>query len=215
MNRPVVVLLVLILLSAPSARADVMVTIGEYPMTANQTPIYVSGDELLMAMTFNFQIGSGDGTWPRIESVDFVTGTIWAAQPPTVVTRVQTSAQFVSRGVDAPYEMQDPLASAVVAGDGYGHRALLATVTINPGPVVAADANFTLSVTDTLLDASSLIVAPWTWWDQWDPDDPHYGTPAPLPYEAVMHSLNGSLIPEPMSLSLLGLGALGLLRRRR
>ena len=191
MNRRLAILLMLVAVSASSAWADVVLTVGDAQVATGgtvQVPVYVSGDATLTGMELDFQIASGEGTQPAIQSVDLLTGTIWSGELANTEDVLYSAPQLSIISIT-------PVANHV-AGDGHGGSVLLATVTIN-ATGVAANSNYNMSVIDTE-NGSSIFVAP----------------PA-IQLDATGTDGTLHVTPEPISMSLLGFGAVGLLLRRR
>jgi hypothetical protein len=204
MNRRIAILLMLVLVFASSAWADVMISVGDFQVAPGgtvQVPIYATGNETLDGMDFDFQITStATGSQPTIQSVDLLTGTVWGTIANTVIQGAvlpENQAQLTIWGI-SPLAVTGPQSFVTLQG-----TQLLATVTISADASVA-NGTFSLSVMDTLNGPMDLV---------------HTATAASgnQPYSIDLTGGVGTLhvTPEPISMSLLGFGAVGLLLRRR
>ena len=129
----------------------------------------------------------GTAATPFISSVDLLTGTIWTTESAGSIDTVLAWPQLIILGM---------------AGATAGHAAngLLATVTINTaGAPMTTAAPLTLSVVNTQ-------------------DGPMEFTKTFVSGNLPFHQAPGgslAIVPEPVSMSMLALGAVGLLLRRR
>lgn len=208
MNRRVLISILAVALCASGAwAAEVNYRFGNATWTGEDTltfPIQVQGDVLVLGANFIVQVDTGLGTAnPVLSSVDFLTATdsMWTA--PTSVSHVEPDplhpGAYPQFGTYAVLSEDPTHGIPVPAGDGHGGWATLATVSINTAGM-ANGTQFTVTVLD-LLD---------------DPDNDTTLVGVDAGYVTLVGSGPATFtVPEPISMSILGLGALGMLIRRR
>lgn len=171
------------------------IVVGDFDLNPNQAgqtvQVFVSGGELIEGANLNVQIGDGvSNVGPTIESVDLVTNTIFADPNNEGQFDVVTDPQFINATVNTPFDF-DLLLPTLVPANG-----LLATLTVSTEGVTSG--TFALKLADTLNGDSDLGI------------DENFDTILPAITNGTI-----TVIPEPTTALLTGLGGLMMLRRRQ
>ena len=226
---------------AGPAMATPTITVGENvlrPDMAHQ-PLYinVTGGDLVQGLNFVAQIGDGSG--PRIESVDILTGTLFASNntgqrtpaplPPTIFASTTTATGTVAAmgrlatlWVDTTgFDFGMGPWSLNLAGTADGSTDF-AGINVNITNGLLALAGMGDANKDGLVDVGDLGIlganygtatgATWATGDFTGDGAVDVGDLGVLGANYVI--VTSGSVPEPMTLSLLAIGALGLLRKR-